>query len=300
MKHANLARLRLRAQRISASSLASPAEAVRWMGAMQAQDFNASLWAIGLRVPGSTEDGIRRAIARGSIVRTWPMRGTLHFVAPEHARWMLALLAPRVIAAAARRYRELELDDAAFGRSRDLFARAMGGGKCVSRKALMALLGESGISTAGQRGYHILARLAMEGLICHGPAQGAEQGFVLLDEWIPPAGALSREESLHRAALTYFRGHGPAALGDFARWTGLGIREAREGLDAAKDALERITGGGTDYWLAPPDGSALPGKVAARLLPSFDEYLTGYSDRSAMLAPGRIPALLRATGSSPR
>ena len=39
----------------------------------------------------------------GTVVRSWPMRGTLHFVAPEDLRWMLQLTAPRTLASAATR-----------------------------------------------------------------------------------------------------------------------------------------------------------------------------------------------------
>ncbi len=45
---------------------------------------------------GTTAADVERAIAERRIVRTWPMRGTLHFVAPADVRWMLALLSPRV------------------------------------------------------------------------------------------------------------------------------------------------------------------------------------------------------------
>jgi hypothetical protein len=47
------------------------------------------------------------------------MRGTLHFVAAQDARWLLALLTPRVIAQSAGRYRQLELDDATFAHSKE-------------------------------------------------------------------------------------------------------------------------------------------------------------------------------------
>jgi hypothetical protein len=46
-----------------------------------------------------------------SIVRTWPMRGTLHFVAATDVRWMLRLLTPRVIKGWASRMRHLEIED---------------------------------------------------------------------------------------------------------------------------------------------------------------------------------------------
>ncbi|HET7036985.1 MAG TPA: crosslink repair DNA glycosylase YcaQ family protein, partial [Thermomicrobiaceae bacterium] len=81
----------------------TPAEVVASLGAIQAQDFIGARWAVGLRLPGGTEADIERALMDGSIVRTWPMRGTLHFVAATDVRWMLRLLTPRVISGSASR-----------------------------------------------------------------------------------------------------------------------------------------------------------------------------------------------------
>src|SRR5438309_677615 len=75
----------------------------RWLGAVQAQDYLGGLWAVGLRGTGITESGVERALANRSIVRTWPLRGTLHFVAAADVRWMLELSAPRILARNAKR-----------------------------------------------------------------------------------------------------------------------------------------------------------------------------------------------------
>src|SRR3954464_9853743 len=90
---------RLRALRIAATTFTRPADAVAWLGAVQAQDYLGALWAVGLRLTHATEVGVEQALADASIVRTWPMRGTLHFVAAADARWLTELLAPRVLAA---------------------------------------------------------------------------------------------------------------------------------------------------------------------------------------------------------
>ena len=76
----------------------SPAEVVHWMGAVQAQDYLSSLWEIGLRMRSATERLIEQAIEARKIIRTWPMRGTIHFVPAEDASWMVRLMGPRVTA----------------------------------------------------------------------------------------------------------------------------------------------------------------------------------------------------------
>jgi hypothetical protein len=139
------------------------------------------------------------------------------------------------------------------------------------------------ISTEGQRGYHLLARAGLEGLICFGPQAGYEQTFALLDEWVPGARDVSRAEGLAILAGRYFASHGPATLEDFAHWTGLAKTEARAGLEAAQGQLVRESVGGMDYWLA-ADAPALPKRNAeVYLLPGFDEFLLGYKDRCAVL-----------------
>ena len=74
------------------------------MTATQAQDLQAALWAIGLRVPGAGLADVRAALEDGSVVRSWPMRGTLHLVAPEDLRWMLDLTAERLTRVIAGRH----------------------------------------------------------------------------------------------------------------------------------------------------------------------------------------------------
>ena len=55
------------------------------MTAMQAQDLQAALWAVGLRVPAAGW-AMSGALEAGAVVRSWPMRGTLHLLAPEDLR----------------------------------------------------------------------------------------------------------------------------------------------------------------------------------------------------------------------
>jgi hypothetical protein len=274
-----------------------PAEVVAWFGAVQAQDYLGALWAIGLRIAGAVETDVELAIAERRIVRTWPMRGTLHFVAADDARWLLDLLAPRIIQRhAARLRREFELDSPALTRCRKIVAKALEGQGPLTRIRLYDALSEKGISPAGQRGVHILGRLAQEGLICVGPRAGRQPTFVLLDEWLPESRGLLREEALAELALRYFTSHGPATVRDLSWWSGLNLTESREAVQLVERQLEGEILDGERYWFA--DGERRMRKKALRschLLPPFDEYLVGYQDRTAVLNPkysGRLQALL--------
>src|SRR5262249_26142746 len=162
-------------------------------------------WAVGLRTQNAVEADIELALANRTIIRTWPMRGTLHFVAAADIRWMLELLTPRVVATNAQRLiRQVDLDESAFARSKELFERALQGGKQLTRDAMYEVLEVKGVSTSSQRGLHILGRLAQDGVICFGAREGKRQTFALLDEWAPKARRMARDESLAELAKRFF------------------------------------------------------------------------------------------------
>jgi hypothetical protein len=280
-----IAHYRLVSQDIGYPRCKTASEVVASLGAMQAQDYPGALWSIGLRLPKSTAPDMEQAISDRLVIRTWPMRGTLHFVAAADVRWMLELLTPRIVAGSAGRRRQLEIDDVAIERSKGAVIKALQGGKQLTREALYALLATVHISTAAQRGLHILWRLAQDGVICFGPREGKQPTFVLLDEWAPNAINLDRGEALAKLALRYFTGHGPATLQDFVWWSGLKMSDAKAGLDIVASQLEPEKIDDKVYWM--PQDMAASDKVSptAHLLPGFDEYMLGYKDRSAALDP---------------
>lgn len=279
----DIAARRLRSQQLAGDGFARPGEVVAWMGAIQAQDYLGALWALGVRMKAAREEMIEQAIADRAIVRTWPLRGTLHFVAPEDVRWMLALLTPRVIAGRRARYRQLELDQKVFDHSRDVLTRTLEGGRQLTRDALFKTLNAAGIATAGQRGIHILARLAQDGLLCFAAREGKQQTFALLEEWVPPVRKLERDEALAELAGRYFTSHGPATVQDFTWWSGLTVADAQKGIEAAGTRLGNEVIDGQTCWFSAVAPAAKPISSAAFLLPPYDEYTIAYKDRSAVL-----------------
>ncbi len=281
---------RLRRQQLTTQAFDDPAALVRWCGAVQAQDLAGGKWAIGLRTRGATVADIDAAIAGRRIVRTWPMRGTLHFVAAEDVRWLLGLLAPRVLVRAAGRYRELGLDAATFARAETLLVRALRGGQLLARPAAMQVLARGGVDPAGQRGIHVLGWLAMRGVICHATPLGKQPAFALLGDWVPAGHGPSwrGDDALGEIARRYFQSHAPATAADFAWWTGLNLTEARRAMALVGDQ-ER----GDAAVLG--SGPAPRGK-GAWLLPPWDEYTVGYRDRAALVAPAHAAAV-RAPGT---
>lgn len=283
MTNLEIVRLRQINQSLTRTTSADPGDVVQSMGAVQAQDSAASLWAIGLRTRGATERSVEKAIAERTIIRTWPMRGTLHFVAPSDVRWMLKYLTPHIVTRAASRFRQLRLDDATFSRSRTTLTRLLRGGKHRTREAVYAALEKNGISCAGQRGIHILWRLAQEGLLCFGPREGNQPTFVLLDEWVPRGKMPPLEEAVATLAKRFFTSHGPATVRDFIWWSGLTPSVARSGFENVKDLFQNGVVDGQVYLYPRKTTGKDDAARSTRLLPAFDEYLVGYKNRSAVI-----------------
>jgi hypothetical protein len=211
------------------------------------------------------------------------MRGTLHFVSSADVRWMIALLAPRVIAASAYRRRQLEIDDITLSRSRDVLVGVLSNGRQVARDDAMRLLEGAGVQTGGQRGIHILRHLSLEGLLCQTTAKGNQATFRLLDEWVPKSEELGRDAALTELANRYFSSHGPATLLDFRWWAGLTVADAEAGLELARARLARERAADAEYWLSPTTPAPQPPGQVVCLLPAFDEYVLGYADRGIAL-----------------
>jgi len=288
MSRARPVRHRRLAGQLLARPADSPAEAVGWLGAVQAQDYLASLWAVGQRTRGATASTVEQAIADGSIVRTHVFRGTLQYVARDDLRWMLALVGRRVIAASASRYRQLGLDERTLHRAEVALREATRGGGQLTRQEVAAVLQRNRIATDGQRLIHIIARAELDAVICSGARRGKQSTFASFDERVPAAPARPADSALRELARRFFESRGPATLRDLVWWSGLPTSAARAGLAANEADLDSELVDGVAYW-------SLRGRSArgpsAHLLPAFDEYLVGYCDRRDVLHADHVRAI---------
>ncbi|HMJ70869.1 MAG TPA: winged helix DNA-binding domain-containing protein [Cyclobacteriaceae bacterium] len=281
MNDRELLRTRLYFHKLDEPGFASPAETVRYFGAVQAQDYLGALWAVGQRTIGATEQSVEAALSDRSIVRSWPMRGTLHFTAPEDLRWMLDLLAERIFAKSATIQRDAGLTKKDLIKSRSVLEKEMAGGKILERNDLYDILKRNRIDPSNTRGLHIVGHLAREKVICFGPRTGKQSTFVLLDEWVPQKKTLTKDESLAELAWRYFTSRGPASVHDFSWWSGLTLTESARALQMVSSKLQKTDVGGVEYWT--DKGITVPDKIKStvRFLPAYDEFLVSYSDRSA-------------------
>jgi hypothetical protein len=265
---------------------------VAWLGAVQAQEFPAAKWALGLRLPASVTDAaIDRAFDAGQILRTHVMRPTWHFVTPADIRWMLELTAPRVHRTLSHYCRKLGLDAATCTRAARVFERALEE-QPLTRTELSQCLARGGVGATGIPMAMLTIFAELEGIICSGPRRGKQFTYARLAERAPDARRLTRDEALAELTARFFRSHGPATIRDFVWWSGLTTADAKRGLEINRADSTVIDG--TTYWTIgdPPRGRARAYNV--HLLPIYDEYLVSYRDRAAVPhGPGKVPVRSR-------
>jgi hypothetical protein len=283
----DIAARRLQAQRLTGEPFKSPLDAIRWLTAVQSQDYAGAKWALGQRSRQATDAELDRLFDEGAILRTHVLRPTWHFVLPEDIGWLVTLTGPRIRAGLVARNRELEIDDKVTARAEALFASALAGGRHLTRGELGEVLSAGRISPEGQRLPHLIMRAELDAVIASGPRRGKQFTYALLNERAPKTRAVDRDEAVAELTLRYFRSHGPAQIQDFVWWSGLRMADARAGLAIAGQALEHRTMDGKDYWfdssVAPPHKAS----TAAHLLPNFDEFTVAYRDRAEMLHADR-------------
>ena len=265
------------------------------MGAVQAQEYADTRWALALRMRKSSAAIVERAFASGAILRTHVLRPTWHFVTPADIRWMLALTGPRISAGMSSYNRRLELDAEAFRKSERAIARALRGGHQLTRQELKIVLHRAGVRVDGlQRLSHLLIQAEVDAVICSGPRRDKQFTYALLDERVPPVPVLPRDVALAELTRRYFTSHGPAQLHDFVWWSGLRVADARAGIEAVASELATETANGRSYWFSPSAPRLRARPPGAAILPLYDEYLIAYKDRSAARVPAewnlRVPS----------
>ncbi len=281
-----IARERLARQGLTGPARRSPAQVVRALGAVQAQEFVPAQWALALRLPaGVTLRDTQRAHDAGRILRTHVLRPTWHFVHPSDIRWMLELSAPQVHRAMAPYDRRMGLTPGLLARAAGIVERALGDEGFLSRAELRQRLGAAGIDAGTYRLGHIMLWIELEGIVTSGPRRGAQHTYALLDERAPRAARLPRDEALGELARRYFASHGPATAQDFMWWSGLRAPDVRRAMDIAR--LTRREVDGRDYFTRGRAPAAVR-KAAVHLLPIYDEYTVAYRHRAAVPYAGAM------------
>jgi winged helix DNA-binding protein len=275
-------RLRSSAQLLHRDGRRPAVDLVRELTGVQAQVLSAAGLALRARTRGLVAAAVDQArLVDRSIVLTWAMRGTLHLLAAEDHGWLVPLVTRPRIANAYRRLKQegMPADQPAIALG--LVERMLEREGPLSRREIAVRLHDKGIHTAGQSMAHLLWLASAQGTICHGPLRAGEQCFALVREWLGRTEARERDGALAELALRYLGSHAPAEPADLAFWSGIALGEARRAWRLVEDRLAAVqTVRGTRWSRRSRRLRGHAGVV--RLLPSFDEYLLGWRDRSLM------------------
>ena len=195
------------------------------------------------------------------------------------------------------RHKQLGITDDIRGKSHNLLVDTISPKGYASREELVIEYKKAGIDPADNRISHLLLVAELDGLICSGKGIKNKTAYALLEERVKEKKLLSHEESLATLAGRYFKSHGPATERDFLWWSGLSMKDVREGIQLVRGDLASDTSGSEKYWFSADSQSDLS-PHGTFLLPAYDEFLISYKDRSASLRSEQKKKPFQAMASS--
>ena len=275
--------MRLAAQQLSDHSIAGIEQLVKHMGALQAQDFPMSKWAIGCRLNDITQDDVNNSFAEGTIVRTHVLRPTWHIVAANDLMWMLELTGPGILRATFGYHKTVGITPKMLRTSSAVLEKALTSGADFSREEIGEVLRRANLNTDEHRLSHFLMDAELNDMICSACADGNGQRYKLIPQHSKTAARPDRDEAIQRLAATYFKSHGPATIHDFHWWSALSIADCKKGVSLNSDLLSSFDNDGVMYYFDEEACSFKETKKQHHLLPAFDEFFIGYKDRSASI-----------------
>ncbi len=298
--------LRLRAQRLTPQhpgETIGVAQVVKEVCGIQAQDASAARLAVRSRSADLVVTDVEEAREHDhTIIRTWGHRGTLHLLASDDIVWLLPLLGPVFVAGDRRRREELGLSEDVCARSMHIMRNVLAEQGPMTRTELVEYLSKDDIHLEGQARPHLLARAALEGLICFGPDRGAEPTYVLLNDWLgqkPAVCPVSEDEAYAELTCRYLSAYGPAAPEDQAVWSGLPLNKTRATWQRIEGELLEVETTSSPAWMLNTQAWRLdelsPPTPIVRLLPRFDIYLLGYQKRNLAI-PSQYAKRINAGG----
>lgn len=274
--------IRLASQQLLQPAFEKPEDLVNWMGAVQAQDYTMAKWALGVRLNNATLKDVEKALRDGKILRTHILRPTWHFISAEDIRWMIQLSGKRIKTAFQSYGKSRNIDYDYYVKSSRLLEKILSG-KSLTKQEINDEFNKRKLHIDITAMNCLLTVAETEGIICSGIDNGKKATFALLEERVAPAKKLNNDEALARLAKKYFQSHSPASLNDFVWWSGLNISEARKAIDFIKSDMIVETFAGNDFFVHKLYKNQQKADKTLHLLPSFDEYLISYKNRTDVL-----------------
>ena len=279
--------IRLLNQQLVAPQFSNPAEVVRHLGAIQAQEYRLMRWAVAMRTKKPSAKAFKKAFDDGRIIRLHLMRGTWQLVAAEDYWPMLELCAAKAISVTKgwMSSNKTSIPDDELIRIREILAQTAADKGSGTKEDFVQALAEKDIHMDDHRlSYHI--RMAeLSGTLCSGYLLPMKASYALTANKVKPKEKTNRDEALMRFTHQYFQSRQPATLEDFIWWSGLNISDCRKGIELLGDTIHIERWKGRDFYLTDDCRTRGFRKDKFLLIPPYDEYLIGYKSRDIVLPP---------------
>ena len=270
--------LRLLNQQLISPQFSTPTEVVRYMGAMQAQEYRMMRWAVAMRTRKPSLKAFKKAFDEGQIIRLHLMRGTWQLVSAEDYWSMIDLFAPKAIAVTKgwMSSNKISIPDEELMRAREILVRTAADKRSVTKDDFVLALAEKGLKMDDHRlSYHI--RMAeMVGILCSGDLLPLKATYALTSDKIKSSAKMDRDEALAYFTHKYFQSRQPATLEDFVWWSGLNISDCRRGIALLGNGIHIEKWKGREFYLTEECRIRGFRKGKFLLIPPYDEYLISY------------------------
>ena len=279
--------IRLLNQQLISPQFSTPTEVVRYMGAIQAQEYRMMRWAVAMRTRKPSIKAFKKAFDEGNIIRLHLMRGTWQLVCAEDYWSMIDLFAPKAIAVTKgwMSSNKIAIPDEELMRVREILVRTADDKRSVTKEDFVQALSDGALQMDDHRlSYHI--RMAeMAGILCSGDLQPMKATYALTANKVKSTVKMSKDEALIHFTKKYFQSRQPATLEDFVWWSGLNISDCRKGIALLGNSIHIERWKGRDFYLTEECRIRGFRKGKFLLIPPYDEYLISYKSRDIVLPP---------------
>ena len=277
--------LRLLNQQLVAPQFNDPAEVVRSMGAMQAQEYRMMRWAVEMRTRKPSQRAFKKAYDEGRIIRLHLMRGTWQLVSAEDYRMLIDLCAPKAIAVTKgwMSSNKISIPDDELMKVREVLVQTAADKGSVTKEDFVQALKEKDMQMDDHRlSYHV--RMAeFSGTLCSGDLLPMKATYAFAEDKISKTAKMDRDEALMCLARSYFQSRQPATLEDFVWWSGLNVSDCRKAIMLLGDFIHVERWKGREFYLTETCRTRGFRKGRFLLIPPYDEYLIAYKSRDIVL-----------------
>ena len=279
--------IRLLNQQLFAPQFSTPTELVRYMGAMQAQEYRMMRWAVAMRTRKPSLKAFKKAYDEGRIIRLHLMRCTWQLVCAEDYWSLIDLFGPKVISLTKgwMSSNKIAIPDEELMRVRDVLVQTVAEKRSATKEDFVQALAEKDMKLDDNRlSYHIRMAEIM-GVLCSGDLLPMKVTYSLAAEKIKSSAKMERDEALAHITRRYFQSRQPATLEDFVWWSGLNIGDCRKGIALLGDYIHAERYKERAFYLTDDCRTRGFRKGKLLLIPPYDEFLIGYKSRDIQLAP---------------